>query len=289
MPSSGALSVEVDNPLGAVPPSVAFYSGACGNFKEIECLSNIKSRTLYFPSLAGETLFLRVFPLNNLDGGPFSLCVYDPGCIPEAVDAGEMSMCKNESFQFGAQTITEAGDYTALFQTRAGCDSLVSLSVVVTEVNTEVVPQGAVLTADAIGASYQWLDCLTGNLPVPGATGQTFTAGASGEFAVTISQNGCMDTSACYEVGVVVGIADESLKDPILFSNPVDEAVRLDLHRSYESISIELVNMMGQTMTIQHFNEASVLELDLHAIPSGTYLLRLLTDHDISTLRLLKN
>ncbi len=43
------------------------------------------------------------------------------------------SICEGETFEFGAQTLTDAGDYTELFTSIAGCDSTVNLTLSVLE------------------------------------------------------------------------------------------------------------------------------------------------------------
>src|SRR5690606_30664108 len=56
---------------------------------------------------------------------------------------------------------------------------------------------GNVLTADEIGASYQWIDCDNGNVSISGETNQSFTATGNGNYAVEVTQNGCTATSLC--------------------------------------------------------------------------------------------
>ncbi len=59
----------------------------------------------------------------------------------------------------------------------------------------------ATLTADFIGASYQWLDCDNNNAQIIGEINQSFTPSAqTGNYSVEITMNGCVDTSTCYIV-----------------------------------------------------------------------------------------
>ena len=67
------------------------------------------------------------------------------------------------------------------------------------------------LIALATGAALQWLDCGNGSAEVPGATTSTFTPAANGSYAVEVTQGGCVDTSACYDV---VGIGSNEY-DPL--------------------------------------------------------------------------
>ena len=287
MPQSGALEISAVSVAGAVPPSITLYSGECKNFDEVACMSNDKVLVIYDTALAGKNLYLRVYSFNDDNGGNFSLCVFDPGCI-EAVDRGEISLCKNESYSFGSQTIKEPGTYSEVFKSDMGCDSLVSISVVFHDIDTMLVNDGTTLTANATGAVYQWIDCSRGNLALPGANGQSFQPDSSGEFAVVISQNSCADTSACYQVSVVVGISTEQSREYYVFPNPAGDLLNVYLPRAYSLISLELIDMTGRTIKTQQFDQQVCAELDTDELPSGKYLLRIQTDEEIVIFNMLK-
>ena len=288
MPASGALQVETDDQMGAVPPSITFYSGTCGNFKEVDCVTNNRTHIFYDQTLAGETLFLRFYNFNDDDGTDFALCVFDRGCTSDTADAGEILLCENESYSFGTKTITQPGRYTEVFHTNKGCDSLVSLSVIVNKVNTNVVSDGNTLTAQASLVTFQWINCAQRYAPVPGATGQTFQSTVAGEFAVIIMQNSCVDTSACYQTPLVVGIEDDQNQQHTPFPNPVDNLLYINLQSPNTSISLELIDMKGRTIKEQDFHQQSLAEFDLRAIPAGAYLLKLQTDQGISIMTVIK-
>ena len=58
----------------------------------------------------------------------------------------------------------------------------------------------SVLTADQTGATYQWLDCDDNNAIINGETNQSYTPAVTGNYAVEVTLNGCVDTSACFLV-----------------------------------------------------------------------------------------
>ncbi|OFZ57729.1 MAG: hypothetical protein A3D92_08415 [Bacteroidetes bacterium RIFCSPHIGHO2_02_FULL_44_7] len=103
-----------------------------------------------------------------------------------------------------------------------GCDSVVTLDLTILPLPlTTVSNNSPVLTADATGASYQWIDCDNGNAPINGATSQVFTATTNGNYAALITQNGCSDTSACITVANV-GLSDLSHENGFsVYPNPV--------------------------------------------------------------------
>jgi hypothetical protein len=96
-------------------------------------------------------------------------------------------------------TAGASGTITVTANNAFGSSAPQTLSVTVTTVNTSVIQAGSTLTANAVGAGYQWLDC-NGYIPLSGETSQSFTADSSGSYAVIITQGGCSDTSDCYQV-----------------------------------------------------------------------------------------
>ena len=94
-----------------------------------------------------------------------------------------------------------AGTISVTANNSFGSSSPQTLNVTVNTVNTSVSQAGSTLTANANGTGYVWINC-SGNLPVSGQTAQSFTATTTGNYAVIVSQSGCVDTSACYPVNI---------------------------------------------------------------------------------------
>jgi hypothetical protein len=81
-----------------------------------------------------------------------------------------------------------------------GCDSIITLNLTITEIDTSLVMNNNVLYTLQMGSGFQWLDCNNNYQPVIGQNNSTFTPTSSGSYAVIITQNSCVDTSACYSV-----------------------------------------------------------------------------------------
>lgn len=78
VPSSGHLRIEKTNVSGINAQS-AIYTGSCGAFTQLACLGTNDPFNLNNPNLAGQTIYIRVWHLNNaFDGGTFSLCAWEP-------------------------------------------------------------------------------------------------------------------------------------------------------------------------------------------------------------------
>ena len=82
-----------------------------------------------------------------------------------------------------------------------GCDSTVTLNLTIEPLPNINVTQGSTeLTANQNGATYQWLDCDNNYAVINGETNQSYTPAATGNYAVEVNMNGCVDTSACFLV-----------------------------------------------------------------------------------------
>lgn len=119
----------------------------------------------------------------------------------------------------GNNTWTTSGTYMDILTNAVGCDSVITINLTISVVDTQVFQNGIVLSAWATGATYQWLDCANGYAPVAGATSQSFTPTANGTYAVQLNKNGCVDTSACFTV-TGVGLAENQANFFALFPNP---------------------------------------------------------------------
>jgi hypothetical protein len=112
------------------------------------------------------------------------------------------SICAGDSYSFGSQTLATSGVYTETFQSMSNCDSTVVLNLNVITIDNSVTSMGAMISANATGVVYQWIDC-NSNTAIIGATGQTYTATVNGDYAVVLGLGSCADTSACVNVSSV--------------------------------------------------------------------------------------
>lgn len=166
-----------------------------------------------------------------------------------------------------------AGMYYVTAIDSNGCSATDTLTInQPSAIDVAVAATGADITANLAGASYQWLDCDNGFAPIANATSQTFTAVASGNYAVEIMVGGCSDTSACTNVTVVGLNGFESNPGFSLYPNPASQSVKM-------SVTGQL--MMGETMTVysplgyvvlQKQIEFEQEELDVDHFANGIYL-----------------
>jgi len=149
---------------------------------------------------------------------PFTVTV-NPNPSPVISTGGASGICPNDSlildagagystylWNNGANTqsivVSAAGQFQVSVSTAAGCtgSSGTPLQINLLQVDTSITLNGATLSAQATGGTYQWIDCNTLQ-DIPGASQQSFTPAQNGNYAVIITTaDGCNDTSSCYPV-----------------------------------------------------------------------------------------
>ncbi|MCH8319024.1 MAG: T9SS type A sorting domain-containing protein, partial [Bacteroidetes bacterium] len=193
------------------------------------------------------------------------------------------------------------GDFrgTANFDPGAGTFNMTSagqtdifvhkMSPCIPNVDTSVTQSGDTLTANASGATYQWLDCNNSYTPVSGATNQSFTATANGNYTVEVTQNGCTDTSACYSI-TIIGILENTFGSVLaVFPNPSSGNFIVDLGGQYGNVTVNVRSVKGQLISTTNFGTASRITFGIVGA-TGFYFVDILTTEGKSaTLKVMKN
>ncbi|MCR9174212.1 MAG: T9SS type A sorting domain-containing protein [bacterium] len=121
--------------------------------------------------------------------------------------------------------ITTAGTTVVTWTYDDGNGNVVTQTqnVNVTLIDLTVSAMGTQLTANQTGATYQWIDCGTGQ-PIAGAVGQGYQPTVTGEYAAIVTTGSCSDTTECVLVDFT-GI-DELNSDYInIYPNPTNTGV----------------------------------------------------------------
>jgi len=155
------------------------------------------------------------------------------------------TICQGSSYVFGSQNLTTPGTYYHTFTSANGCDSLVTLNLQVTAVDTSVTLVFPIsLKANATNATYQWVDCDNGFSLISGANNSIFTPTTDGNYAVIVNQNGCTDTSECHNV-TGTSINKTTNNNPwIVFPNPFSDV--LTIQGAFSELEYVIYNSVGQ-------------------------------------------
>ncbi len=172
--------------------------------------------------------------------------------------------------------------YSNMMSPNTMCDSIVTRHVTIYVSNDTLMLAGNTLTALQSGAQYQWFDCVTG-LPIPGETGQSFTATTNGTYAAIITNGTCVDTSECYPIVSTVVNALPSAFETSLMPNPANDQVRVEVNYTTQ---VTIFNELGQVVFTQQIN-AGAHQLILHELPVGMYSVMMTSDAGVRTQKLM--
>jgi hypothetical protein len=183
-----------------------------------------------------------------------------------------ITACNSYTWIDGITYYSNTFSATHTLATSHGCDSVVTLHLTIDTVDTGVSISMDTLFAHAMNAAFQWLDCNNGYAPLPGDTLQTFIPTVNGDYAVEITQNGCIDTSACVHIGNV-GIEEMAAGTIRLYPNPNQGKFILDLG-DLRASEVRIMNNMGQEIVVLKDPGSRYFDLDLKP---GIYFTQILT------------
>lgn len=196
------------------------------------------------------------------------LTIQNSEIIEEVTSCGEYFWAVNET------TYESSGTYFASYTDQFGCDSIHELNLEITEVDTMVVVTGATLVAQAESGQFQWLDCNNEFAEIAGADANVFNPAENGSYAVSITVNGCQDTSACYLI-TTVGI-NENVPDILgitIYPNPTMGNVVVESStQDMKTLKVECYDILGKRVDLLNTtNENSFI------IPGapGIYILKI--------------
>tara|TARA_B110000091_G_scaffold211897_1_gene257429 strand:- start:1086 stop:3173 length:2088 start_codon:yes stop_codon:yes gene_type:complete len=181
-----------------------------------------------------------------------------------------------------------SSDSTSIYILRSstGCDSVITLNLTIDTLNLSVTQTGTNLSVNQSGAFYQWLNCST-MTAITGATNQSYTTIANGNYAAIVSNNGCLDTTDCYNVNTVGVIENDFGSELLLYPNPTNGNFSIDLGNNYQNIKITITDLSGKTVLSNSFNESQLLQLKIEE-PAGVYLLMIESANKKAVIKLIK-
>lgn len=196
--------------------------------------------------------------------------------------------CLQYTSPSGRFTWTKSGKYYDTIPNSHGCDSNLTITLTISVVNVDVTKFKNILTASAIGAQYQWVDCKQKYKAIGGATGQSFTVTAVGDYAVVVTENNCTDTSACITVnslGIGSLMANNGLR---LYPNPNTGQVNLLLANDVVNAEVTVCDPSGKVVARIGNVTGKSFELNLEHLANGVYYLNLTEDGERIRCRFVK-
>lgn len=158
--------------------------------------------------------------------------------------------------------------------------------VVISGVDVTVAVSGLTLTANATGATYQWLDCDNNNDPIQGETASSFTATVNGNYAVEVTIGNCTDTSDCQTISSV-SVNELDAASFTVYPNPTRDILyvtpSVNTTYDYEVLSVE-----GRVIAFGTNTALEKLPIDLSNQANGVYFLKILTNEKEQDYKVIK-
>lgn len=257
--------------------TAAVCNGSSYTFPDGSTQTNITATTVYSSTLTNAA-------------GCDSVVTTTVNVNPSFALTDSVSVCYGGSYTFPdgvtMNGITASAVHTSMLTTVNGCDSAITTGVGVITVDTMVTVLNETLTANAVGATYQWLDCSNGMTPIQGETNQSFTAAANGSYALAITENGCTDTTSCFLI-ISTGVAHaEEVLTLSLFPNPANDAVTVQTNDAGVK-QLQIIALTGEVVMSCQFS-GTTAQVAIAELPAGTYVVKLITDQGTSLSRLQK-
>jgi hypothetical protein len=209
------------------------------------------------------------------------VAVFTQLCVDSAPSAFTADVCDTYTVPSGDETYVVSGVYNDTIPNATGCDSVMTITVNVSSLDLNTTTADFTITADHATGTYQWINC-SDNSPIAGATNQSFTADANGDYAVIITDGPCSDTSACTTIAGV-SINESNDLDVNVYPNPTNGQVYIS---SATNVTISIYSIDGKLV----INNLQVTEsnqmIDLGNIEKGIYFIEVSTETTKETIRL---
>lgn len=138
---------------------------------------------------------------------------------------------------------------------------------------------------DALGNTYQWIDCNNNNAWIPGEIGLSYTPTAeTGNYAVIATNGACSDTSDCMLVDFSK-IDEISMGMIQVYPNPTAGTFYI---QTTSSGKVELLDVSGRLIRIENITIGQN-EINIQDLSNGTYTVRFSSAKGIRSERLVIN
>lgn len=179
-----------------------------------------------------------------------------------------------------------SGQYSDTVLSSDGCDSAITINLVIVDIDTSIRLQGGNLISNQNSATYQWYDCLNGFTIIPGATQQSFSPSGPGSYAVLVNKDGCSRLSACQDY-MLDHLFSGSVPSKIsVHPNPANETLYLSLGVEDAVEELWILNNSGKRFEPDFLSSSN--EINISDLVPGFYTIFVRTSAGIGKCRFVK-
>jgi len=155
---------------------------------------------------------------------------------------------------------------------------------VLVAVDNTVTQTTTTLTANQYSVTYQWYDVLT-DLPISGATNQSFIPLLNGTYKVEITSGTCTEFS---DDIIFATLSVEAFEEGeiSIFPNPVKTIINLETNLN-EKLTLKLFDVSGKVI-LNTSSDKKNTSIDVSELSSGIYFLKVNTEQKSGTYKIIK-
>lgn len=195
------------------------------------------------------------------------------------------------SVNLNGQLINSSKTVLDTFTLITGCDSIVKYFITIdTLVNANILISNDSLIAFPSAMSYQWYSNCPVYNTIPFANNQYYNVTSNDNYAVTITNGTCVDTSDCISI---INLSNLNIKNNsgILIEPNITSGVFTIFNDELNKHSeINILSSTGQIIFINSNIHTKQYQIDLSNYPTGIYFVRIKNDNNaIQNFKLFKN
>jgi hypothetical protein len=197
-----------------------------------------------------------------------------------------IQLCAGDSIQVGNQTYMQSGIYQNVLTASNGCDSTVTTTLFIDTLQAQISNAGQTLSAvnSPSNATFQWLDCDDNFNAILNQTDSVFYVINDGNYALLVAQNGCVDTSICYNV-TTVNLNEITNNLIAVYPNPTKEEFYVSVPVINNLVSLSIMDTKGQLIKELPVKHSKIMIDDL---APGIYFIQYQTKSNIQYCKIVK-
>lgn len=151
-------------------------------------------------------------------------------------------------------------------------------------IDNRITATTSTLTSNQIGATYQWLNCDTGQ-PISGATGRDYSPSVNGNYFVEVTSGSCIEQSECYSFSTLT-LNEFNENEISLYPNPVKNELHIDMDMVTE-LSVNIFDVSGKLVLTEIIQDQRHT-INLKSLSKGMYFVDIKSAEKTKTFKIVK-
>ena len=232
------------------------------------------------------------YTFNNSSGTPVTYTLYLYATNQYGCSSWETQDIVVNSPSYFTQSVSSCGSYTWIdgntyssststptytLTGSNGCDSVVTLNLVVVNIIPTIQRNADTIFTTSGYDLYSWYKCGSPNYQLLGTTtDHWFVVASNGDYAVSITEGNCQDTTLCL---TIEDLGEKELLQPKIkiYPNPADGCVLIDKTDYTGEVYMTISSADGRVLLRERpVSNDSIIKIDVKSYASGSYIITLI-------------